>query len=111
MADLDIILLPFIGVRTGLHMHCKFFLPLPRNDFERHVLMYVHRERRSLYPVLKDIDNMLKFFMDSLALALTALLMSGSVKPTLQTTFMAKPGGLRSVFPASSRRCDHSFYY
>jgi hypothetical protein len=38
---------------------------------------------------------MLKFFMDTLlALASIAFLIPGSVKPTLQTTFMAQPDNL-----------------
>jgi hypothetical protein len=69
MADLVIALLPFVGVRTGLQeIHCEFFLPRPRNDFERHGLVYLPRENSSLYPGQKDVDNRLKYFMDALVL-------------------------------------------
>jgi hypothetical protein len=66
MADLDIALLPFLGVRTGLVMHCEFSLPRPRIDFERHGLVYIIKDVCSLYPDIKDTNNMLKYFMDSL---------------------------------------------
>jgi hypothetical protein len=65
-------------------------------------------------PGLKDVNNMLKFFMDALVLVFytTTALIPGSVKPTLQTTVMAHPGVLRFMFPASSRRgCDDYFYF
>jgi hypothetical protein len=66
MADLDIALLPFLGVRTGLVMHCEFFLPRPRINFERHRLVYLLKDMCSLYPDIKDTNNMLKYFMDAL---------------------------------------------
>ena len=67
MAELDIALLPFVGVRTGLQIQCQFFLPRPRNDYERHGLVYELRDHCTLYPPSKDVDNMLKYFMDALA--------------------------------------------
>jgi Holliday junction resolvase RusA-like endonuclease len=68
MAEIDLALLPFAGVQKGLHIHCEFVLPRPRNDYERHGLVYELRENCTLYPGRKDVDNMLKYFMDALAL-------------------------------------------
>jgi hypothetical protein len=58
---------------------------------------------------------MLKFFMDALALVFygdgNCIADVRSVKTTLQTTSTAQLCGLRSVFLASSKRCDDYFYY
>ncbi len=67
MADLDIAPLPFLGVRTGLQIHCEFVLPRPRIDFDQHGLVYLLRGMCSCYPDKKDTNNMLKYFMDALA--------------------------------------------
>ena len=67
MAELDIAPLPFVGVRKGLKIHCQFFLPRPRIDFDRHGLVYLLRGMCSCYPDKKDVDNMLKYFMDALS--------------------------------------------
>ena len=66
MEELDIVPMPFLGVTTGLYVNMKFVLPRPRNDFTRHGLRYFLREVFSRIPVAKDIDNMLKYFMDAL---------------------------------------------
>jgi Holliday junction resolvase RusA-like endonuclease len=66
MADLDIALLPFLGVRTGLVIHCEFLIPRPRIDFERHGLVYLLKDMCSLYPDIKDTYNIFKYFTDAL---------------------------------------------
>jgi hypothetical protein len=66
MADLDIALLPFLGVRTGLVIHCQFFLPRPRIGL-RGTGLSIYSRICALYPDNKDTDNMLKYFMDALA--------------------------------------------
>jgi hypothetical protein len=64
MADLDIALLPFFpSLEFEQVSLCTASL---RIDFARHGLVYLLKDMCSLYPDIKDTNNMLKYFMDAL---------------------------------------------